>query len=196
MKRIAATALFLGAAALGACRQDLAPAPDAAETGDRPAISAATPSSPPSPDVSTRPDQADDRYPDLAPPVLTPEAERGVTGARNLLVSWARAIELEEFGQAWTLLSEQDRAKWTRQEWLRMFADLDRITVAVPEGTMQGAAGSLYYESPVTITATDHDGRPVRYEGEAVLRRVNDVEGATAAQLRWHFERLTLDWTH
>ena len=77
-----------------------------------------------------------------------------------------------------------------------MFADLGKITVAVPTGTMEGAAGSSYYTAPVTITATDKDGRPVRIEGEAVLRRVNDVPGATAAQLRWHFERLTLNWTY
>ena len=39
-------------------------------------------------------------------------------------------------------------------------------------------------------------GRPVRIEGKAVLRRVNDVPGSTEAQRRWHFETLTLDWTH
>ncbi len=45
----------------------------------------------------------DDGYPDLSPPVLTPEAERGETGARNVLVNFARAVELREYDQAWRL---------------------------------------------------------------------------------------------
>lgn len=57
-------------------------------------------------------------------------------------------------------------------------------------------AGSVYYTAPVAISGSDSDGRPVRIEGEAVLRRVNDVDGATPAQLRWHFDTLNLDWTH
>ena len=138
----------------------------------------------------------DDGESDLTPPKLTPDAERGETGARNVLLSFARAIELKEFGQAWALLSPADQKKWPRAKFATMFADLGKITVAVPTGTMEGAAGSSYYTAPVTITANGKDGRPVRIEGEAVLRRVNDVPGATAAQLRWHFERLTLNWTH
>lgn len=134
--------------------------------------------------------------PDLSPPVLVPEAERGVTGARNVLLSFARRIEQKQFEHARAMLSEGDRQRWSRAQFARQFADLDRITVAVPTGTTEGAAGSLYYTAPVTITATDKDGRPVRIEGEAVLRRVNDVDGATPAQLRWHFDRLTLNWTH
>lgn len=77
-----------------------------------------------------------------------------------------------------------------------MFAGLEGIAVAVDDGTMEGAAGSSFYTAPVTITARDRQGRPIRFEGEAVLRRVNDVPGATAAQLAWHFETLRLDWVN
>ena len=135
-------------------------------------------------------------YPDLAPAQLTPEAAKGVKGARNFLLSFARAIELKEFDQAWAMLSPGDKQKWSTAAFTKMFADLGKITVAIPDGTNEGAAGSVYYTSPVIITATDKQGRPVRIEGESVLRRVNDVEGATPAQLRWHFDHLTLDWTH
>jgi hypothetical protein len=134
--------------------------------------------------------------PDLTPPALTPEAERGEKGARNVLLSFARAIELKAFDQAWALLSPADKRKWDRAAFARIFADLGKITVAIPNGTIEGAAGSSYYSAPVDITAADKDGRPVRIEGKAVLRRVNDVDGATPAQRRWHFETLTLDWTH
>jgi len=136
------------------------------------------------------------RAPDLTPLPLVPNAERGVKGARNVLLSWARAIELREFGQAYALMSESDRRKWSEAEFAAMFNDLDPITVAVPGGTMEGAAGSLFYTSQATITATDGDGRPVRIEGPVVLRRVNDVPGATSSQLLWHIESADLAVTH
>ena len=73
---------------------------------------------------------------------------------------------------------------------------IDDIAVAVPTGQMEGAAGSSYYTAPVSITATDQDGRPIGFDGEMVLRRVNDVPGSTAEQRRWHIESTTIDWTH
>ncbi|WP_246449870.1 hypothetical protein [Qipengyuania soli] len=155
---------------------------------------------PPPPPVGGPPpmegDATNDGYPDLTPAALTPEAERTVKGARNVLLSWARAIELREFDQAWGLMSDTDHAKWSKPAWARLFADLDKITVAVPDGTMEGAAGSSYYTSQASITGTDKDGRAVRYEGPVVLRRVNDVPGASAEQLRWHIDSVTLDWVH
>ena len=55
-------------------------------------------------------------------------------------------------------------------------------------GTSDGAAGSLFYTAPLVLI----DGqRQVR--GEIVLRRVNDVGGASAEQLRWHIERLSIE---
>jgi len=36
------------------------------------------------------------------------------------------------------------------------------------------------------------EGKPFRLEGEVVLRRVNDVDGATADQLRWHIAQADL----
>lgn len=129
-------------------------------------------------------------------PKLTQDAERGVKGARNVLLSFASAIEQNRYGQAWAMLSPADKQKWSRSEFDAMFADLGKTTVAIPVGTTDGAAGSLYYTAPVTITGYDKEGRPVRIEGEAVLRRVNDVDGATSAQLRWHFETLALAWVH
>ena len=152
-------------------------------------------------DTRWHPDRrADDasaaRSPTGEPAPLTPEAERGETGARNVLLSFARAIELREFDQAWAMLDEADQARWSKSEWRKLFADLGEITVAVPGGTMEGAAGSSYYTSQATITADDENGRPVRYEGPIVLRRVNDVPGASAEQLRWHIDSVKLDWTH
>lgn len=148
---------------------------------------------PATPLASAAADGVNDGYPDLTPPELTPEGEKGMKGARNFLLSFAHAIELNEFDQAWALLSRGDQQKWSKVAFAKMFADLGPITVAIPEGTSEGAAGSIYYTSPITINAEAKGGHPVRIEGESVLRRVNDVNGATAAQLRWHFDHLTLD---
>jgi hypothetical protein len=56
------------------------------------------------------------------------------------------------------------------------------------KGEVQGAAGSLYYEAPVTLRF----GNAMPERGSLVLRRANDVPGATAEQLRWHIERSTI----
>ncbi|CCA90933.1 conserved hypothetical protein (plasmid) [Novosphingobium sp. PP1Y] len=158
----------------------------------------------PSPQSTAEPDRvttspATDRSEEPSPPAgpaLNPEAERGERGARDVLLDFVRAVELGRYGQARSMLSPPDRKKWSEAEFAAIFADLDKITIAAPNGQMEGAAGSSYYTAPLTVTGTDKNGRPVRLEGEAVLRRVNDVDGATPAQLRWHFQSLTLDWTH
>lgn len=140
-------------------------------------------------------DEPSDGSPNLYPPRLDPDVERTKTGARSVLGHWARAIEAKEFDQAWAMLTENDHAQWSRAEFASQFQDAGKITVAVATGRMEGAAGSSYYTAPVTITSTGSEGRPLRYEGEAVLRRVNDIPGATAEELRWHFESLSLDRT-
>jgi hypothetical protein len=185
-------AALLTPIALGACGQPQsnATAPDAAPTADVAPSPAPPTAAPPAPTPTAVP------TPPGSTPTLTPDAERGETGARDVLLDFARAVELGRFDQAWALLSPADRRKWSRPAFRALFADLDRPTVAVPTGVMEGAAGSSYYTAPVTITGTDRAGRPVRIEGEAVLRRVNDVDGAAVDQRRWHFQSLTLDWTH
>lgn len=174
------------------CGQSQAPGEQAEPAPPATANAAATPDAMP----ATGPGRAQDVSPAEAAPHLAAEAERGIEGARNVLLGFARAIERKDFGVAWALLSPADREKWSRSTFAAMFADLDGITVAIPDGTTEGAAGSLYYTAPVTITASDKDRRPVRMEGSAVLRRVNNVDGAAPEQLRWHFATLTLDWTH
>lgn len=178
-------AFALAAIALAAC----SPEPDAAGTTKAQAPDPAVQESPDS-EVVAGPDR------DLDQPILTPEAERGETGARSVLASFARDIELERYDAAWSLLSDADRKKWPKADFAAIFSDLEEVNVAVPAGVIEGAAGSLYYTAPVTITGTDASGRPIAIEGEAILRRVNDVDGATAEQRRWHFQSLSLDWTH
>ncbi|RXZ65329.1 hypothetical protein [Pelagerythrobacter rhizovicinus] len=120
---------------------------------------------------------------------LVPQAEKGEPGARKVLLDFARAIEFEDFDRAYAILGDAARESMTYEEFRAIFDGMDEITVATPMGRMEGGAGSLYYEVPTTITAKD--GASLR--GAIVLRRVNDVPGATAEQLRWHIESFTVE---
>ena len=151
---------------------------------------------PPPPPANGSADEPNDGFPNLDPAPLTPEAEKTETGARNVLLAFARAIELKEWDQAWAMLDDASKARWPKAQWTSMFDDLRAITVAVPNGSMEGAAGSSYYSTDLTITADDAQGRPIRYEGPIVLRRSNDVPGATVTQRHWSIYELTLDATH
>lgn len=70
-------------------------------------------------------------------------------------------------------------------------ASYDRAEAPVLEigtGEQEGAAGSLYYEAPAVLRF----GQAMPERGSLILRRVNDVDGATPEQLRWHIERSTI----
>jgi hypothetical protein len=53
-------------------------------------------------------------------------------------------------------------------------------------GMMEGAMGSAYVEFPVKVTGVLARGGGFVLEGPMTLRRVNDVDGSTADQRRWH----------
>ena len=65
----------------------------------------------------------------------------------------------------------------------------DPPSLEVGKGEGDAGAGSLFYEAPVVLRF----GAGARAErGTLTLRRVNDVDGATPDQLRWHIERSTI----
>lgn len=158
----------------------------ACDAGPEPAA-APSPSSTVVPSAAT-PKADGNKAPNPSPPVLVPQAEQGETGARNVLLSFARALELGEFGQAYALLGDVARGDLTQQEFERQFADMGRLTVAVPGGEMRGGAGSLYYEVPTTVSGTTG----TRLTGMIILRRINDIDGASSEQRRWHIDRVNL----
>lgn len=125
-------------------------------------------------------------------PVLVPEAEKGETGARNVLLEWARDLEHGDYDGAYALWLDGARSGMTKVEHTAYWQRFKTITVAMPTGTMEGAAGSLYYEAATTVVGKQQNGTPYRLEGTVTLRRVNDVDGATPEQLRWHLEKVDL----
>lgn len=109
-----------------------------------------------------------------------------------VLRDWGAAIERRDWAAVRALWGQHgaDSGLSARAFAVR-WDSLRRPHVTIGTGDQEGAAGSLYYSAPVTIT----DG-PRKFGGELTLRRVNDVDGATAEQLRWHFDPGTrVSWT-
>lgn len=52
-------------------------------------------------------------------------------------------------------------------------------------GRIEGAAGSRFVTVPVHFTGTLRSGKPFVEDGTVTLRRVGEVDGATAEQKRW-----------
>lgn len=95
-------------------------------------------------------------------------------------VSAVRVGDWDAAAQAWSL-----DAQMTAQKLQGEFGGA-KPRLAVGKGDMERAAGSLYYEAPIVVDFGD--GRPSK-RGTIVLRRVNDVPGASEQQLNWRIER-------
>ena len=144
----------------------------------------------PSPPSSSVPKVA----PPSEPPMLVPEAEKGEQGARNLLLAWARALEEHRWILAYKLSGGSGLAAGTNlAQFAAAWGKYKVIDVTIGGGNVEGGAGSLYYEVPVTVTGLTQVGKPYHLSGTVTVRRVNDVDGATPTQLRWHFAGTTLE---
>jgi len=176
---------------------DGSPAPTSGTATSEPSVSA---DAPPAPEMS-RTGSAAEGTGTVAPagaesPSLITDAsgalstaDKGEKGARAVLLTWARALENKQFDTAWNQFGNPPAS---RKDYARWWSRYRTITVAVPTGSMDAGAGSLYYSSHATLTGLTRTGQPYRLEGTVVLRRVNDVPGATPAQLRWHIESAVL----
>ena len=180
--RLALIVFSLSGLALTGCQQSESPPPD--NTTAQTAVS-----------DSIAPPATATTDPNLPAP-LVPESEKGEKGARNVLLGFARALENEQFDTAYALLGGPERSGQSQAQFVAQWGDLSDISVAIVGGEMDAGAGSQYYTVQATVTAKDPEGRPIRFEGPISLRRVNDVDGATEAQLRWHLESFNVVQTH
>lgn len=129
----------------------------------------------------------------LHAPRLTAEAERSETGARSVLIEWARALENRQWARAWCQFGDNGGASGQIfREFERDWSARGRITIAVPTGKMEGAAGSSYYTAPARISILGDNGKESILMGNVILRRVNDIPGASVEELRWHIESARL----
>lgn len=121
----------------------------------------------------------------VLPKAVPPSTSRD---PQEVLLSWAKAISLKDWATAYGYWGDRGaRSGQTLEQFTAAWSKLKQPDLEIGKGEQEGAAGSLFYTVPVTIV----DGTR-RIPGEVVLRRVNDVDGATAEQLRWHIESTTL----
>jgi hypothetical protein len=113
---------------------------------------------------------------------------KSAEAAGQVVQHYGALIEQKRFGEAERLWGDAATAKQTTAE-LKRYSEA-HLQVGKPYN-MEGAAGSSYITVPVVLYGT-LDGKSAHRSGDAILRRVNDVPGSTAAQRRWHFERI--DW--
>ena len=120
-------------------------------------------------------------------------APKSVEAAAGVVRRYYSAINAHDYPTAWSQWGDEGRPGQTYAAFAEGFAHTSstRVTIgAVPPG--DAGAGSIYQPIPVTVDATLDDGRHQRFAGTYVVRRVNDVEGASAAKLRWHLDSAQL----
>jgi hypothetical protein len=127
--------------------------------------------------------------PELAP---APEPTRDLAvldnrDCRTVAQAYADAVALRDFEFAARAWSDPviDGARLDA-----LFAEYERPAIEISDVREEGAAGSLY----CTVTGSLRDladaGKPTR-QGQVVLRRANEVPGATPEQLRWTIQSST-----
>ncbi len=122
----------------------------------------------------------------------SPTADAGT--AQKVLQDWREAMETHSFAQARAFFGNGGAASGMNETaFARAWGKYRIIDMTIGEGQAEGAAGSLYHAAPVTITGLTREGRPYHLSGTVTARRVNDVPGATPAQLRWHIDSTTLN---
>jgi hypothetical protein len=112
---------------------------------------------------------------------------------RHALAYWRAAMEGHDWAAARSVFGEFGAQSGQSAEAFAAAWDKYRVVdITVGTGDQEGAAGSSFYDVPVTITGLTRASKPYHLAGQLTLRRVNDVDGATPEQLRWHIERSTL----
>lgn len=124
----------------------------------------------------------------------TAAADKTPAAARAVVERYYAAIDHRRFPDAYHLWDRRGRASGrTLRSFAAGFAHTrsTHVVTAAPSGA-EGAAGSSFVTVPVRVEALLTDGTRQRFVGTYVLRRVNDVDGATAEQLRWHIASATM----
>src|SRR5262249_35220217 len=116
-------------------------------------------------------------------------APKSKEAAAAVVERYYTALNARDYDTAWQQWGENGAPNQTRQAFEAGFTKTRSTTAtigALPPG--DAGAGSIYQPVPVTIDAVLEDGTRQRFTGEYIVRRANDVDGASAAQLRWHID--------
>ena len=142
----------------------------------------------------------------VAEPANTAEAENATTPTKTSLPEPKGPIDPKSTEAAGQVVQHYgaliEQKKWTasRQYWgdagaahafEKNFQTWKNVHLEIGElGPTEGAAGSIFTNMPVRFYGDLNKGGSASLKGNVILRRVNDVDGSTAAQRRWHIERI------
>lgn len=120
-------------------------------------------------------------------------APKSMEAAAAVVQRYYSALNARDYGTAWAQWGDDGPSGQTRDRFQAGFASTrtTRVTIGRLEPG-DGGAGSIYQTVPVTVDAQLQDGTRQRFVGDYVVRRVNDVDGATPGQLRWHIGQAKL----
>ena len=126
----------------------------------------------------------DDRTP-VSEGAIDPKSAQG---AAQVTQTYYALIGAGKYAEAWGLWGDGGKASGVSQaEFVKSFAPYASYNAQVgAPGETEGAAGSIYVSVPVVIYGRLKSGAEVHERGEMQLRRINDVDGSTAEQRRWH----------
>lgn len=183
--RAGTIAMIAATLSLGACvregnQSDPANVPSNADVPTPP--SAPEPLAPPEP--GTPGGLPDDRTPLNEP--KGPIDPKSVEAAGQVVQLYGALVEQRKFAEA--------EKQWGDPAAARQFAAALRqypevhLQIGKP-GDSEGAAGSIYVTVPVVFYGRGADG-PFNRKADVNLRRVNDVDGSTEAQRRWHISNV------
>jgi len=177
---------LIGALGLGACKRDQ-PEPQPVESATPVPVPTPTPTASATPSETPTPEASASASIAPSPPPLDFGALNERKSPERVLRFYADALHARDWraaARAWgngagvnaaTLKAAYDRP--------------DAPSLEIGKGEGDAGAGSLFYEAPVVLRFGN--GAPPE-RGTLSLRRVNDVDGATRDQLRWHIERSTI----
>lgn len=150
-----------------------------------PAANVAVPLAPPAP--GTPGGLPDDRTP-LEEPKGSIDP-KSAEAAGQVMQSYGALIEQKSLAEAARLWGDADAAAL----FVGQFKSASELHFQIGKpGDTEGAAGSIYVTVPIVIYGRLKRGGDFSRSGTATLRRVNDVDGSTEAQRRWHVAQIEL----
>jgi hypothetical protein len=183
------TAIGLTAALLTACHQQAAQNQAVPTAAEPPAANVSAPAAAPAPALAdTNAAQPDDRTP-LSEP-QGPIDPKSAEAAGQVVQHYGALIERQRWLKAEKLWGDIDAA---RAFATTLGGRFGQVHLEIGKlGDTEGAAGSIYLTEPVVFYGQSKAGKDLRLPAEVILRRVNDVDGSTEAQRRWHIARIEL----
>lgn len=112
-------------------------------------------------------------------------------GAAQVVQQYASLLEQGKYAEAYQMWGlGGDVAGMTEKQFTDRFAGYSEVHTMVGAPTDQeGAAGSSYVTVPLQIYGRMKEGGTFNLVGPVILRRVNDVPGASTQQLQWHLSK-------